>query len=300
MVCAIIDIGSNTMRMSVYKVEQEQFHVLLSKKETAGLVGYISDGVMSEEGIIEMKDVLQQFISSLEYVDVDFIHVFATASLRNIKNTVQVIERIYDETGLEIELISGEEEAMLSFKGAIDTSSFEKGCLFDLGGGSTEIVVFDNQQPHYINSLDIGCLNLFKRYVEKIMPKKREVKAIKKYIEETLSDLDLPCPPDSLLIGVGGTARSLKKLMNYCKKKDDSCKEITIQELDEMVEFLLNEDALSRDVILKKCPDRIHTIIPGALVIQALAKKVGAKRLYISDYGVREGYLWKKVIKSTI
>ena len=88
--------------------------------------------------------------------------------------------------------------------------------------------------------------------------------------------------------------------MNYCKKKDDSCKEITIQELDEMVEFLMNKDALSRDAILKKCPDRIHTIIPGALVIQALAKKVGAERLYISDYGVREGYLWKKVIKSTI
>ena len=300
MVCAIIDIGSNTMRMSVYKVEQEQFHVLLSKKETVGLVGYISDGVMSEEGILAMKDVLQQFLSSLKYVDVDFIHIFATASLRNIKNTVQVIEKIHAETGIEIELISGEEEAMLSFKGAIDASPFEKGCLFDLGGGSTEIVVFDNQQPHYINSLDIGCLNLFKKHVEKIMPKKREVKAIKKYIEDTLSDLDLPCPPDSLLIGVGGTARSLRKLMNYCKKKDDSCKEITIQELDEMVEFLMNKDALSRDAILKKCPDRIHTIIPGALVIQALAKKVGAERLYISDYGVREGYLWKKVIKSTI
>ena len=297
MICAIIDIGSNTMRMSVYKVEQEQFHVLLSKKETAGLVGYISDGVMSEEGIMEMKNVLQQFLSSLEYVDVDFMHVFATASLRNIKNTVQVIDRIYDEIGIEIELISGEEEAMLSFKGAIGASSFEKGCLFDLGGGSTEVVVFNNQQPYYINSLDIGCLNLFKRYVEKIVPKKKEVKEMKRYIEERICDLNLPQSPGPLLIGVGGTARSLRKLINYCGKKEGSCKEITIQELDEMVEFLLDKDVLARDVILKKCPDRIHTIIPGALVIQALAKKVEAERLYISDYGVREGYLWKKIIK---
>lgn len=297
MICAIIDIGSNTMRMSVYKVELEQFHVLLSKKETAGLAGYISDGMMSEEGIMEMKNVLQQFISSLKYVDVDFMHVFATASLRNIRNTVEVIERIHDEIGVEIELISGEEEAMLSFKGAIGASSFEKGCLFDLGGGSTEIVVFNHQQPYYIHSLDIGCLNLFKRHVEKIVPKKKEIKEMKRYIEKKISDLDLPLSSGPLLIGVGGTARSLRKLINYCGKKDGDCKELTVQELNEMVEFLLNKEELARDVILKKCPDRIHTIIPGALVIQTLAKKVGAERLYISDYGIREGYLWKKIIK---
>ena len=112
--------------------------------------------------------------------------------------------------------------------------------------------------------------------------------------------MELPELSDSLLIGVGGTARSLRKLTNFCKKKEDSCKEITIQELDEMVEFLLSKDALCRDAILKKCPDRIHTIIPGTLVIQALAKKVGVERLYISDYGVREGYLWKKGINSMI
>jgi len=52
--------------------------------------------------------------------------------------------------------------------------------------------------------------------------------------------------------------------------------------------------------VLKKCPDRIHTIIPGALLMQALAKKMKAERLYISEYGVREGYLWKEFIKTTI
>lgn len=300
MVCAIIDIGSNTMRMSVYKIEDQQFHVLLSKKETAGLVNYISEGIMSEEGIEEMIAVLQQFCASLKYVNVDAIHAFATASLRNITNSRQIMERIRRDVGVEIELISGAEEAMLSFAGAVSASPFTDGCLFDLGGGSTEIVVFDARHPYYINSLDMGCLNLFKGHVKKILPKKREVGEMRAFIEENLSKVELPHAQKPLLIGVGGTARSLRRLINFRAKRDDSYKEITRAELDEIVEFLLKKDAASRDVILKKCPDRIHTIIPGALVIQALAAKMGADRLYISDYGVREGYLWKKVIKPTI
>lgn len=300
MICAIIDIGSNTMRMSVYKIEGQQFSVLLSKKETAGLANYVSEGEMSEEGIGVMIAVLRRFCISLEYVNVDTIHAFATASLRNITNSGHAMERIRNAIGLEIELISGAEEASLSFSGAVSAAPFEDGCLFDLGGGSTEIVAFDDRHPYYINSMEMGCLNLYKGYVEKIWPKKREIEEMKAFIAENLAKVELPHAPKPLLIGVGGTARSLRGLINLREKRDVSCKEITRKELDEMIAFLLKKDTDARDAVLRKCPDRIHTIIPGTLVIQALAQKMHAERLYISDYGVREGYLWKKIIKPTI
>lgn len=300
MICAIIDIGSNTMRMSVYKVEGKQFSVLLSKKEMAGLANYITDGEMSEEGMREMISVLRRFCASLEYVNVDAIHAFATASLRNIANSKQAVERIRNAVGLEIELISGAEEAMLSFSGAVSAAPFSDGCLFDLGGGSTEIVAFDDCHPYYINSIDMGCLNLYKGHVEKIWPKKREIEEMKGFIDGNLTKIELPHRPKPLLIGVGGTARSLRGLINLRENRDASCKEITRKELDATIQFLLKKDTNARDAVLKKCPDRIHTIIPGALVIQALAEKMNAERLYISDYGVREGYLWKKIIKPTI
>ncbi|MGN0136463.1 Ppx/GppA phosphatase family protein [Anaerotignum sp.] len=299
MICAIIDIGSNTMRMSVYKIEGQQFSVLLSKKETAGLANYITEGEMSEEGIGVMIGVLRRFCASLEYVTVDTIHAFATASLRNITNSEQAIERIHHAVGLEIELISGEEEAIMSFSGAVNAAPFEDGCLFDLGGGSTEIVAFDDRHPYYINSIGIGCLNLYKEHVEKIWPKRREIEEMRNFIEGSLTNLELPHVPKPLLIGVGGTARSLRGLINLRENRDASCKEITRKELEDTIAFLLKKDTAARDAVLKKCPDRIHTIIPGALVIQTLAKKMHAERLYISDYGVREGYLWKKIIKLT-
>ncbi len=300
MICAIIDIGSNTMRMSVYKIEGQQFNVLLSKKETAGLANYITEGEMSEEGIGVIIAVLRRFCTSLEYVAVDTIHAFATASLRNITNSKEAIERIHNAVGLEIELISGVEEAILSFSGAVNAAPFEDGCLFDLGGGSTEIVAFDDRHPYYINSIEMGCLNLYKGHVEKIWPRNREIEEMKGFIEGNLTKVELPHAPKPLLIGVGGTARSLRGLINLREKRDASCKEITRKELDDIIAFLLKKDADARDAVLKKCPDRIHTIIPGSLVIQALAKKMHAERIYISDYSVREGYLWKKIIKLMI
>ena len=104
MIAAVIDIGSNTMRMSVYKIEGQKFTVLLSKKETAGLVNYITEGEMSEEGIGVLIDVLQQFCSSLEEISVNSINAFATASLRNVANSEQVLARIFHAVGLKVEL----------------------------------------------------------------------------------------------------------------------------------------------------------------------------------------------------
>ena len=148
--------------------------------------------------------------------------------------------------------------------------------------------------------MNIGCLNLYKRYVKKIWPKKLEIEEMKLFIERNLAEAALPEQPQPLLIGVGGTARSLLELINLREKRDASHREITMEELHTCVSFLLKRDTNAKDAVLKKCPDRIHTIIPGALLMQALAKKMKAERLYISEYGVREGYLWKEFIKTTI
>ena len=215
-------------------------------------------------------------------------------------NSEQVLARVFHAVGLKVELLSGEEEAILSFSGAVHASPFADGCLFDLGGGSTEVVAFRERKPYYAKSMNIGCLNLYKRYVKKIWPKKLEIEEMKLFIERNLAEAALPEHPQPLLIGVGGTARSLLELINLREKRDASHREITMEELHTCVSFLLKRDTNAKDAVLKKCPDRIHTIIPGALLMQALAKKMKAERLYISEYGVREGYLWKEFIKTTI
>lgn len=299
MICAVIDIGSNTMRMSVYKVTDGKFTILMTKKEMAGLANYITGGQLSKQGIEEMVEVLNRFTASLEYVTVDSVHTFATASLRNISNSEEVIAYVKRSTSIDIELLSGDEEARLSFAGAIYDAPITDGCLFDLGGGSTEVVAFGDKFPYYVRSVNMGSLNLFREHVEKIWPKNRELEELKRFISDTMSTMELPKNAAPVLIGVGGTARSLRTLINMQHDRDITQRHITRKEFDDIVKFLMYRDRLVRDAVLRKCPDRIHTIIPGALVISELVKRLKIENLYISDFGIREGCLWKKIMRGT-
>ena len=141
MKCAIVDLGSNTIRLSLYNtLENGSFETLFSKKYMAGLAGYVSHGIMSNDGINQACAVLLDFKVLLQQLGVNEMHVFATASLRNIKNTEKALETIKRRTGLCVDVIAGSEEGILGYYGALYTTDLKNGIMFDIGGGSTEFV----------------------------------------------------------------------------------------------------------------------------------------------------------------
>lgn len=142
MLVGIVDVGSNTIRMNIYRIENQTFENLLSKKEAVGLVAYIKKKRYTKEGMDALKDCLLSFKDTAQALHLDGFHVFATASLRNIENTEEVLAYIQKTCDVSIDLLSGEEEARLSFKGALSKIQFENGYYIDTGGGSTEIVRF--------------------------------------------------------------------------------------------------------------------------------------------------------------
>ena len=141
MIYAVIDLGSNTIRMNVYRLRNGKFRLLFSKKATAGIVSYVKDGRLNREGICEICSTLESFKKVLEHLQIEQCSVFATASLRNIDNTEEVITQVKKKTGMKICLISGEEEGRLSFRGAAIQLSAEDGLFIDIGGGTTEVAV---------------------------------------------------------------------------------------------------------------------------------------------------------------
>lgn len=145
MKCAIVDLGSNTIRLSLYNtLENGGFETLFSKKYMAGLAGYVSHGIMSNDGINQACAVLLDFKILLQQLGVKDMHVFATASLRNIKNTEKALETIKRRTGLSVDVIEGSEEGILGYYGALYTTDLKNGMMFDIGGGSTEFVRVKN------------------------------------------------------------------------------------------------------------------------------------------------------------
>ena len=141
MMHAVIDIGSNTMRMSVYNVTKDnQITLMFNKKEFVGLAGYVDEtNRLSSKGIEKTIAVLDEFKQLLKSLRIRNAHAFATASLRNIDNTAEAKKVIENASGMRIQVISGEEEARYDYIGATFHAMFADGLLIDIGGGSTEI-----------------------------------------------------------------------------------------------------------------------------------------------------------------
>lgn len=297
MKCAIVDLGSNTIRLSLYNtLENGSFETLFSKKYMAGLAGYVSHGIMSNDGINQACAVLLDFKVLLQQLGVNEMHVFATASLRNIKNTEKALETIKRRTGLCVDVIDGSEEGILGYYGALYTTDLKNGIMFDIGGGSTEFVRVKNGKVKKSQSISIGSLNLFHNHVFGLWPDKKEQKAIAKRISKRLDAVDFPKKVPEKVCCVGGTCRAILNIVNYHFNKEENNRIITKEEFNKILKILLKRDAASRNYILKLCPDRVHTIIPGMLVVKEIIERLHCEKIWVSRYGVREGYLCKNFL----
>ncbi len=298
---AVVDLGSNTIRLSAYNVlDSGAFDLLFSEKEMAGIVNYINkDGLLSRDGIDKACAVLAGFRTLLSHFGMSEMHVFATASLRNIRNTDEAVHLIRRRTGLTVDVISGEMEAKLGYYGAMLENDLRTGAMFDIGGGSTEILEVRDGEICQAQSLAVGSLNLFNQCVSKIWPKKEELRAMEKRVGEALQSADIPEEKAERACGIGGTARAVLKIANAYFGKDPDNRTLLLEEIEEICGLLCRRGDEARRLILRVCPDRIHTIIPGSMMMNALGHKLCRDRIFVSQYGVREGYLCHKLLNAT-
>ena len=290
---AIIDLGSNTIRLSIYSVDQtNRFENLLNKKETVGLASYIENGSMSENGIIRAISTLNRDKTICDGFGIHDIHVIATAPLRNIDNSDYAIERIQKATGLTIHLLSGEQEATLDFEGAMLCTDIQDGLLIDIGGGSTELVCFKDHKILQAISLPIGSLLGYTKFFKSLTPTKKQIKALKQHFNELLSVTDfIKTQNTTHAIGVGGSIRAVNKCFKRSYSLNDNMV-LTTKQIKSLYKLIKTMDDDGLNLILKSAPDRIHTIISGMTILMVILDHFDVDDLTISSYGVREGYLY--------
>lgn len=291
----VIDIGSNTIRIVVYRVgEAGAIHPVLNKKYATGLVGYINGkGRMSKEGIRKAVEILRELKEVTEQIRLQKVFPFATASLRNITNTEEVLQAIQAETGFSVRVLSGQEEATFDYYGAIQSAPPASGLLADVGGGSTELVHFRDREVLCTDSISIGSLNLYHRFVEGILPSRGEIRKIEAEVADRLNKSVRAKPKAEVgpLCAVGGTARAALKLYNSLtgEGRDNISYDVGFYD-DYLAQITADPKKLSNR-ILKIAPERIHTLTPGIAVLRTVARTFGVQSVVTSPYGVREGYL---------
>lgn len=298
--CGIIDLGSNTIRLVVYEVKKspgerltkKDFSTLISTKKTVGLSNYVIDGQLSDAGIERAAEVLSDMIGRAKVVNCDSVSIFATAVLRNCNNSKAAVKAIEKRIGCRIDMISGEKEARLDFVGASCDRKISSGTLIDIGGGSTELVQIAGGKAGNVESISMGSVSTYASFVRHVLPTPAEIDAIAKALSERLDRLNnaksYRC---STLYGVGGSIRALGKLDALLLGQEKKSRELDRGDIARLTEALRGTSSDFTHALTKAAPDRIHTIGCGLVILSTVMDTLGAKRIEICKYGVREGYL---------
>lgn len=288
---AVIDIGSNTVRLCIYELKKEKLSLVLNRRVMALLGSKVVDGALSKEGIAAACDALLELKPFIQKSNVQKTFVFATAALRNISNTEKAVAEIEQKTGFLIDVLSGEEEAFLTFSGAAREQDIYDGVIADIGGGSTELVLIKNGKPIQTASMPIGSLVAFVRFVGKRPAEKKQIMAIREYVKELIGQSFTEKKTAEVLFGIGGAARTAHELEKILYPASGGAMET----LEVLLERLLSDETLAEESILKASPERLDTALPGVAILCEVAAFFGCKRLDVCKAGVREGYMNKQL-----
>lgn len=293
----VIDIGSNTIRLAVYQINEESLKPLFNKKNVAGLAGYVDENNnMSKEGIEVAIESIKKMLKLAKKVGVKKVYPFATASLRNINNSKEAIEIIEKACDIHVDLISGNDEARLDFNGAASDYPYPNGVLVDIGGGSTEVLFFKEKEIVYSKSFPIGGLNTYKKCVKNIVPDTEELYEMSKKAEDIFSEIPVPDEyKNGVTCFVGGAGRCAKKLLKKNFKDVESKDTYDANYISLYLQEYENNPRKVIDDILKTIPERINTIIPGLVIIKAITDKLESAYIFTCKKGIREGYLMEKI-----
>jgi len=266
-----------------------------------GIINFIEDGFMVEEGVEKLLSALMSFKSCSDGVSSDCFTCFATASLRGLLNKDEVMAKIKNAVGAEVDLISGETEALYDFYGIKKFFELdrEKGLLADMGGGSTEFLTFSNGSPLKLASEPIAGLTFHKKFVSKILPQKEEISAMIKYSDKKLEKIPWIKDKFDEVFFIGGTARAIAKihrLQNNNLTAPINGYMIKTEDLYKMLYSFCSKKRIFAEEIIREAPDRIHTVVPGLILYTRIMKFVKCEYIKISSFGVREGYLMKNIL----
>lgn len=292
----IIDLGSNTVRLSIYKIRANRLELFMSKKETTGLASFVNEhNELTLEGVEAAVSVLKQLLDFAKQTKVKETFIVATASLRNVVNGREALQQIELATERTIDLLSGEEEAMYDYYGVQLNHPISDGMIVDIGGASTEVVLVTNHQVQSAFALPYGSLNTYVNFVKGIIPSSSESDKIKKAIKKALKEKHLIVPENLVIRGVGGSIRAARKLTNHIEALPITNRVIHYDQLKNLLESLSEQDKASYLNLIRIVPERIHTIIPGMIILKTIMKFFDIESVEVEYYGVREGYLARRL-----
>ena len=296
MKAAVIGIGSNSVRMLMAQVGDGRFVRLMRDREGTRLfAGLDAEGNLTQESMRKTADAVVRMVRRARENRCDCVHIFATSASRDARNGEIFLSLLRHETGLEPEIISGEEEAALSFIGAAELAEGRCG-MVDIGGGSTELVFGTRAAMECALSFQMGAVRLFQELPLRCRADMARVEeAAAAILTEKWHTFEAPPVPD-LWIGTGGTFTALGAMvrgiswtnrtqMHGTRIERERAREIGSQLADMTLEERLRLPGLQ--------PQRADIVVHGICILLAIMDYFRIPAILVSEYGNLDGYLIK-------
>jgi exopolyphosphatase/guanosine-5'-triphosphate,3'-diphosphate pyrophosphatase len=284
---AVIDVGSNSVRLVIYRLDGRAIWTVFNEKALAGLGQDLpATGRLSQDGIETALTALRRFRALLEGWRGEDVVTAATAAVREAADGPTFLKRVRDETGLEIRILSGEEEAHYAALGVLAGQPDAQGVVGDLGGSSLELVRLGDGGPADGATLPLGPFALG-------APRPLDVDRIRRIIDAALTPVAERFATRQFH-AVGGAWRNLALLqMQLADYPLQIAHQYEISRADaiDLARFVARQSKSSLERVEGLSKKRFETLPYAAVVLEQLIEQLGVERVVVSAYGLREGLL---------
>ncbi|WP_347753595.1 Ppx/GppA phosphatase family protein [Agrococcus sp. ProA11] len=296
----VLDIGSNTVHLLTVDVRLGGRPIpQRSHKLTLRLMRYLDDdGAISDEGVEALLTAIGECAEIARDEQLDDFVVMATSALREATNGEQVVARIEREAKVTLDILSGPDEARLTFLAVRRWFGWSAGriLLLDIGGGSLEVAIGEDEEPDVALSLPLGAGRSTVGFFHADPPPLADQRALRLYAKAVLDDAVAQVKPfgkPDHVVGSSKTIRSLARLAgNLMPGVGDADRAVlTRKQLNDWLPRLAKMDADSRSALPGITPDRTFQVIAGGIVLSEAMRAFGLKELDVSPWALREGRL---------
>jgi exopolyphosphatase/guanosine-5'-triphosphate,3'-diphosphate pyrophosphatase len=293
---AAIDCGTNSIRLLIADIEGNNFREVLRTMEIVRLgQGVDQSGQFHPDAIERTLAAVDKFAAEIAKRGVEKIRFCATSATRDATNRHLFVDGVRERLGIEPEVISGEEEAALSFAGAIQDFQESDGpfLVVDIGGGSTEFV-FGTSKVESAKSVNIGCVRMSERHFAQDPATQAQVDAARADIVQAIAEAAtiVPITKAKTLIAVAGTATTVAAAVLNLSEYDRYAihlSRISAEQTHAASEMFLTQSREDRLALGYMHPGRVDVIAAGALVLSEIMKATGASEFVASESDILDG-----------
>jgi exopolyphosphatase/guanosine-5'-triphosphate,3'-diphosphate pyrophosphatase len=283
-----LDVGSNTVRVLIATVRGTHVEPLFDRASYARLGrGVDRTGMLETDRMDEAVEAIREFARLARVLHVTHLAAVATSAIRDASNGAKFVQRVEAETGVHVEVISGEREAELTFRGATcGHAGSEPEIVVDLGGGSMEIVRGECGTPRDARSLQLGAGRLTERFIAHDPPLDAELEAVEDAVAASLPS-SFREVSDAILYLTGGTASHVAQLARL------GAPPVQVRQEDLLAVRTVMQRSPAAQIAVEQHihPERALVLPAGAAALQAVLRTIGAGSAWIVNGGLREGLI---------